>query len=436
VPSPPPVPLPSLDWPYFLALQRLALALALGLFVGLERQRRGKEAGLRTFAFAGLLGCLGGLLGENYALLALTLVGVLAVLLNVKTLFVGQGTELTTAAAMLVTAFTGVLCGHGHTLTPAAVGVITAALLSWKQPMAGFSVGLTEHELRAAVLLAILAFVIYPALPEGPIDPWGLVRPRSAWVTVLLIAGLGFVNYVLLKLYGAGAVELTGFFGGLVNSTVTVTALAERVRERHDLAGAAYRGILLATLAMVVRNGILLAVLSPPALTTAAPALALMLVGCLALVLLRRRNGAAPGVNGVGVHLQSPFSLTSTLKFGVLFLALEAAGTLAQRWLGQFGFYAVSIAGGLVSSASAVASAGSLAGHGTLAPAVGGTGAVLASLMSVLVNLPLVARVGRERPLTRRTAVAMGVVVVLGLIGTVAGHWLPVAEWVSLPNTP
>lgn len=45
-----PVPkdsLPSSEWPYLLALLRLALALALGLFVGLERQRRGKEAGLR-----------------------------------------------------------------------------------------------------------------------------------------------------------------------------------------------------------------------------------------------------------------------------------------------------------------------------------------------------------------------------------------------------
>jgi uncharacterized membrane protein len=51
----------------------LALALALGLFVGLERERRGKEAGQRTFGFASLLGGLGGLLGDAYALLGLGL---------------------------------------------------------------------------------------------------------------------------------------------------------------------------------------------------------------------------------------------------------------------------------------------------------------------------------------------------------------------------
>src|SRR4051812_45025094 len=86
---------------YLPTLMRLALALALGLFVGLERERRGKEAGLRTFGFAGLLGGLGGLLGEAYALLALGLLGIMVVFLNWATLRDGQGLELTTSAALL-----------------------------------------------------------------------------------------------------------------------------------------------------------------------------------------------------------------------------------------------------------------------------------------------------------------------------------------------
>lgn len=416
--------LPSSEWPYLLALQRLALALGLGLFVGLERERRGKEAGVRTFAFAALLGCLGGVLGESYTLAALAVLALLVFFLNLQSLLARDDTELTTSAALMVVGFSGVLCGHGHTLTPTAVAVLTAALLSWKGTLSGFSLGLTESELRSAILLAILAFVIYPALPEGAADPWGLVEPRPAWMTVLLIAGIGFVNYVLLKLYGARAVELTGFFGGLVNSTVTVAALAERVREDPALVGVAYRGIVLATAAMVVRNTALLAILAPQALLSAAPALILMLVGCLGLLVFR--NGPAsvpPAVAGLG--LQSPFSLRSALKFGGLFLALKAAGALAQGWLGQFGFYAVSLAGGLVSSASAAASAGALARSGTLPVEVAGTGAVVASLASALVNLPLVARVARERPLTRRIAVALGVIVGLGAAGAVAGACLP-----------
>ena len=64
-------PLPNFEWPYVEILIRLALALALGLLIGLERERRGKEAGLRTFGFIALLGALGGSLGENFAILSL-----------------------------------------------------------------------------------------------------------------------------------------------------------------------------------------------------------------------------------------------------------------------------------------------------------------------------------------------------------------------------
>ena len=102
-------------------------------------------------------------------------------------------------------------CGQGHTLTPTAVAVLSAALLAWKEPMAWFSLGLTEIEIRSAILLAVLAFVVYPALPAGHVDPWGLLEPRAAWVTIILIASIGFANYVLLKLYGARGIELTGF---------------------------------------------------------------------------------------------------------------------------------------------------------------------------------------------------------------------------------
>ena len=53
--------------PYVPTLARLALALAIGLFIGIERARRQKVAGVRTFAFAAVLGAVGGLLGETSA---------------------------------------------------------------------------------------------------------------------------------------------------------------------------------------------------------------------------------------------------------------------------------------------------------------------------------------------------------------------------------
>ena len=400
-------------------LAHLGLALAVGLFVGFERERRGKEAGVRTFGFAALLGCLGGLLGESYALISLALLSVLTILLNLQALRANEGIKLTTSAALLVTGFAGILSSQGHTLTTVALGVITAALLAWKEHLAGFSLGLTEAEIRSAILLAILAFVIYPALPPGAIDPWGLVEPRQAWVTVILIAAIGFANYLLLKRYGTHGIEVTGFLGGLVNSSVTVTELATKVHDTQGgLADLAFRGVVLATAAMVLRNALLLGILAPQTFVSAALPLTLMLVSSGGLLLLHhkrpKRSTTLPQL-----QLASPFSIRSALKFGVLFLGLQIADVIAQRVLGQPGFYAVSLLGGLISSASAVASAATLALHGTITPQEAGIGAVLASLVSALVNLPLVARLGHDRQLTKRVAWVLGAIVGVGVIGII-----------------
>jgi uncharacterized membrane protein (DUF4010 family) len=100
------------------------------------------------------------------------------------------------------------------------------------QPLSGFSLGLTEKELHSALTLAILAIVIYPALPEGTIGPQAFIAPRQAWLTVLLIAGIGFINYVLWKIYGAHGSELAAFLGGLVNNRITIVELAASVKIR------------------------------------------------------------------------------------------------------------------------------------------------------------------------------------------------------------
>ena len=51
-------------WPFVPVLTRLGLAVAIGLFIGLEREHTGKN-GVRTFALTALLGCLGGLIKRH-----------------------------------------------------------------------------------------------------------------------------------------------------------------------------------------------------------------------------------------------------------------------------------------------------------------------------------------------------------------------------------
>lgn len=413
-------------WPYPEILIRLTLGLALGLLIGLERERRHKEAGLRTFGFVALLGAIGGALGEHFALMSLLLTGVLVTFLNFQTLRTEQGTELTTSAAMLVTCFAGILCGQGHTLTPAAAIVITTALLAWKQPMTGFTMGLTEHELRSALMLAILAIVIYPALPEGAVGPHGLVVPRQAWLTILLIAGIGFVNYILWKIYGQRGTELAAFLGGLVNSRIAIMELASRVDEtRGQMANAAYRGILLAIAAMLIRNALVLGILAPVALMAASTTFIFMLLVCGVFVALsiKREPTLERTLDTTQFQLELPFSLWVALKYGSLFITIQVIGNLAQLTVGESAFYLVSFLGGLASSASSLAAAANLAANGSVSPETAGIGATIATITSVIVNLPFVLR-SHHKILTIKLTVAMVTLTAVGIVGMLFGSAL------------
>jgi uncharacterized membrane protein (DUF4010 family) len=80
---------------------------------------------------------------------------------------------------------------------------------------------------------------------------------------VILIAGIAFVNYILLRLLGPRGMEITAFFGGLINSRkVIVEFMLRSAHNGEALAPVVFRGIMLATSAMAVRNAIILATIS------------------------------------------------------------------------------------------------------------------------------------------------------------------------------
>ncbi len=376
-------------WPFLEVLGKLLLAIAVGTFVGLEREHEGK-AGVRTFALTALLGAMGGLLGGPYAVFSMVFAAVFIVLMNAREMVKNNRVAMTTSAALAVVAFAGAMCGGGHFFTPVAACILAAALLAWKQPIAGFAGMISYSEIRSAILLAVLALVIYPVLPEHAVDPWGLVEPRENWIAVIAIAAIGFANYVLLRAYGAKGMEVTAFFGGLVNSRKVMIELLHRTREAGEgLAATAQRGIALATAAMAVRNALIVAIFARAALPLCAPPLALMLAaGLVSWWLGRRSESAAPPPK---LQLESPFKLSAALKFGLVFLALNVLGGLAERATsGAASFYVVSVLGGLVSSASSIASAATLVGRHSIPVQTGAFGVIVSTITSVVANIPLV----------------------------------------------
>jgi uncharacterized membrane protein (DUF4010 family) len=403
-------------WPFVPVLTRMGMAAAMGIFIGLEREHS-QKTGVRTFALGALVGCLGGLMGDLFAAIALGFVGLGVVGMNCRQMAKENKLALTTSAALVVVAFAGVLFGQGHVFTPAVAGILTAALLAWKNPIARFAVGISDSELRSAILLAILTFIIFPVLPSHPVDPWGLIEPKSNWASVIIIAGIGFINYILLRLIGPRGMEITAFFGGLVNSRKVIVELGLRLRDSGAaLFHSAQRGILLATGAMVIRNGVIVAVLASQGTLRSIIPLGLMLL--VAAVLWRRLprivDSAQPTPR---LHLESPFKLSAALKFGLVFLVLNVAGALAQRFFGTASFYFVSAAGGLLSSASSIAAAATLMARHEITTETGVNGVILASLTSVLANIPLIQTLMPEKSLKRKTNLALIAIAAAGLVG-------------------
>jgi uncharacterized membrane protein (DUF4010 family) len=390
---------------------KISVSLGIGLLVGIEREWSNKDLGARTFALTALLGTAAALFGPAMAIASL--VGVLLIVLaaNAKNLIVDASLEATTSTALLVIFVLGALAGQGHLFTPVAAAILMTMLLAWKGPLRRFAGGLQPEEIRSAVLLGLIGLVVYPILPNRFIDPWGLINPREAWITVIIIAGIGFVNYVLLKIYGTRGVYLSGFLGGFVNSSAAALELAKPIGTNVAATSVALSAMLLTVVAMFMRNLLILAFLSPSAVAAAAtPLLAMSVAG----VFFVRRAGKGVDARPIDIHLELPVSLKRVLSFAVLFLVIQILSSLGQRYLGKVGFLGISFLGGLVSSASTTAAAATMVGHREMSAALASEGAVLASVASALINLPILYRHARNPALLKRLT---AVTVMLATIG-------------------
>jgi uncharacterized membrane protein (DUF4010 family) len=322
---------------------KIAIALAVGMLVGFERESANKDVGIRTFGLTALLGALSVLISPAYGLAAMLGVIVLVVFLNARSMMGNQSLEITTSAALLVTFSLGVLVGLGHTFTPVAAAILMTLLLALKVELRKFAGGVSMEELRGAVLLGLIGLVIYPILPDRFIDRWELVNPRQSWITVIVIASIAFINYVLLRLYSTRGLYWTAILGGLVNSRAAVAELMAVGTGTRTTAV-----VLLVTIAMFMRNIVLLAVFAPRALLTAVGPIFAM--ACIALLFGTGRPADQPGRE---LRLGSPVSLRRVVAYGLLFIAIEVVGTLAQRAFGNIGFLVASGISGIASSASA-----------------------------------------------------------------------------------
>lgn len=317
-------------------LYRLAIALGIGLLIGLERGWKTRDAapgtraaGFRTFALCGLLGglaaalaqatgtavAMGLVLGISFAAYA----AVFAVFERDAARAAG-GYSATTLIAGLLTFLLGAFAVVGDARASAAAAVLAAGILASRVQIHGWVARMTWPELRSVLVLLAMTFIVLPILPGSSIGPSGGVNLREVWLIAIALAAVSFLGYGAVRLLGARrGVLLSALAGGLVSSTAVALMSARRAAAHEGAPVLLAAGVATATAVSFLRVVAIVAALQPSLLIAIAPVLgASTLVAILyaAHAVYRRRQAGEADIPGLA-DFQNPFSFWPVVGFAL-----------------------------------------------------------------------------------------------------------------------
>ncbi|MBB6610920.1 MgtC/SapB family protein [Pontibacter sp. Tf4] len=409
--------------PHFELFQTLAIALGLGLLVGLQRQhQKARIAGIRTFPLVTLFGTVCALLAGNYggwivaagalATTALIVTGNLMQRTH-RRADVGQTTE----AALLLMFAVGAYLVFGKTAVAVAIGGATAVLLHLKETLHQTIARLGEKDLHAIMQFALISLVILPVLPDQPFGPYGVLNLYNIWLMVVLIVGIGLAGYFAYKLFGDKAGTLLGgILGGLISSTATTVSYAKRSKAGHTQ-DTNYNLIALvifiATAVSLLRIMVEVAVVAPGTLTIVAPPFATLLLLMAALIVLgfffkKDNAGRMP-------EQENPAQLKTAFVFGAIYAIVILATAAAKDHFGDSGLYIVAIISGLTDVDAITLSTSRLMNSETVDMETGWKVIMIAALSNIAFKGAMVA-VLASRALFARVALLFGISLAAGLL--------------------
>lgn len=350
-------------------IQPFLVALAIGLLLGLERERghSGRlPAGSRSFALLSLAGAVAA--AFSMWAVAVGLVGVAALMALAYFRTSGEDPGTTTEIAAIVAYLLGALA-YSRPAIAGALAVIVAGLLVSKSRIHRFAREVvSEIELEDAIKFFVVAFVVLPLLPDKPFGPYGVLNPAKVWLLVVLLTGIGWIGYIGVRALGPRrGLLVTGLAGGFVSASATTASMGRLSRTagvRAPLAGA-----LLASVATFVQLLLVIGIVDADVLRRLWPAAAVgaIALSAVAAVIYRGVNEPLPTDPGTETEsAQRPFALKPALILtAVLTLAL-----LLGRWgadvLGPQGAVLAAFAAGLADAHAGSVAAASLAAQGDI----------------------------------------------------------------------
>jgi uncharacterized membrane protein (DUF4010 family) len=337
---------------------RFGIALVIGILVGLERERSGRQpdqellAGVRTFALFGLAGCTAALISDQLSssLPFVTVTVIIGALLAVAHFAAAIRREhgLTTEVSAVLTTLAGALCYWQYLALATAIGVVTTILLSFKLEMHRFAQQISSEDVYATLKFAVITTIVLPVLPNegiGP-PPLDIINPYRIWLMVVLISGLSFLGYVLMKIVDPQrGIGLTGLLGGIISSTAVTLTFSERSQRHPELGRTFAFAIVLSWTVMFARVLILVAVINRPLLQLLWPSITA--AGLMALLYVTLLNYTAGSSSSDRVMTANPFELIPALKFGLLFAAILLLARIAELYWSNTGILLSSAISGI-----------------------------------------------------------------------------------------
>lgn len=408
----------------------LALALAIGLLMGVERGWRMRDeeagrrvAGIRSFAILGLIGGLAGIaLSTDPVLAALPMLGAVAALLLGYAVDMRRDNHVsaTSTLAGVLTLGLGAMATTGN-MALASVGAGSATiLLGSREPLHRAIRAAGDRDIKALLRLVLAVFVILPLLPDRGMGPYAALNPYRLWTVVVVTGAISFIGYGLTRWLGERRGSLlTAGFGALVSSTAVTVDGARRLHDGAE-GWAAHAAVALASTIMLVRSLLLVSIVAPmafqPFSALVLPGLVVSFLGAMLLLYLARKSPATTDIAAL-----KPPGLRLALLFAASVALLAVASAWAQaRWGGDSGAILIAV-GGLVDIDAAIAAVGALPAD-TLSPAVAALALAAPTLFNTLFKLALfVAIAGWRRSLgggiaLGATAVGLGMPIAAALL--------------------
>ena len=409
---------------------RFSAALGLGLLLGLERERK-RDAellfgGVRTFALIALLGAVGAFLEHELnqgwlllaAFIAVTGLVVVSYAMTAARGELGITTEITALLAFII----GALCGWDRVGVASVATVVCLLLLTLKDYLHRLARRVELEDVEATLKFAVISVIILPLLPNemfGP-QPLSVINPYKIWLMVVLIAGLNFFGYVLVKVLGnEHGLLATGILGGLVSSTAVTLSFSQRSRQEPAMSAAFVLAIVAAWTIMFLRVVVIIGLVnSSLAAVIGLPFGLMAATGVLvSLVLWRRTRSQETGVVTAGAN---PFELGEAIKFGLFFGVVTVGAKAAEVYLGETGLYLAGAVAGLTDVDAISLSMANLATADAESLKVAARTIVIAVLSNTLMKAAMAVFLGT--PALRRTLLlATLLVLIAGAAAIVVG---------------